>query len=100
MIKEISYRQLAALVENEGADLVDVREIEEFDEGALSSDEKKWPLSSFGLRQKEISQNRPTIFYCRSGMRSMKAAEIASAWTGQDLYSLNGGLLTAKQEQQ
>jgi len=96
MIKEITCQQLEKLLA-QGAELVDVREEEELQEGAIAGG-KNWPLSSFGLRQRDISQKRPTIFYCRSGMRSMKAAEIAADWTEQELYSLHGGFLHYQQE--
>ncbi len=91
MTQEIDLKQLVTMLK-EGAVLVDVREAEELKEGALEGT-RHWPLSSFGLRESEISKTRPTIFYCRSGLRSLKAAEIASLWTQQDVYSLRGGYL-------
>ena len=91
MAKEIDLKQLVEIL-RKGAELVDVREVDELKEGALKNT-KHWPLSSFGLREAEISKTRPTIFYCRSGLRSLKAAEIASLWTQQDVYSLRGGYL-------
>ena len=96
MVKEIDIKQLTELV-RQGAELVDVREQNEFPDGALNGG-KNWPLSSFGLRKKDISGMRPTIFYCRSGLRSLKAAEIASNWTDQELYSLHGGILALNAE--
>lgn len=93
MVKEISYQKLAELLK-EGAELVDVREAEELRESNPLGG-KNWPLSTFGLRQREVSGTRPTIFYCRSGLRSLKAAEIAESWTKQTVYSLEGGLLNA-----
>jgi rhodanese-related sulfurtransferase len=91
MTKEINTKQLLEMLER-GVELVDVREAEELREGKID-DTKHWPLSSFGLRQKEISKTRPTVFYCRTGLRSLKAAEIAADWTKQDVFSLQGGFL-------
>ena len=91
MVKQIDYRQLERML-LEGAELVDVRELDEVTEGQIQGG-KHWPLSTFGLRQEEVSKKRPTIFYCRSGLRSTKAAEIAETWTEQDVYSLEGGIL-------
>lgn len=93
MAKEIDSRRLERLLAD-GAELVDVRETEEFRLETTKLGGRNWPLSSLGLRQKEISQCRPTIFYCRSGMRSMQAAEIASDWTKQDVFFLHGGYLS------
>ncbi len=98
MVKEIDFNQLQNLL-LDGAELVDVREDEEVAEGSIEGG-KQWPLSTFGLRQKDISKTRPTIFYCRSGLRSMKAAEIAEQWTEQSLYSLKGGLLQYRPEEE
>ncbi len=98
MIKEISINQLEQLVKS-GAVLVDVREQEEVLAGMIAMS-KHWPLSTFGIRKDEISQAHPTIFYCRSGVRSQKAAEFASQWTDQALYSLRGGYLLYCEEHQ
>lgn len=89
MVKELSVGELRKMLE-EGAELIDVREEDELSEGAIAGG-KNWPLSTFGLRQQDISRSRPTIFYCRTGMRSIKAAEIAESWTEQELFSLRGG---------
>ncbi len=95
MVKEIDFVELRALLV-QGADLIDVREPEETSEDSKLPGDRNWPLSTFGLRQKDLSKDRPTIFYCRSGLRSLKAAEIAEAWTDQTLYFLKGGLLNVK----
>ena len=92
MAKEIDIKQLCAFLKS-GAELVDVREAEELLKDGKIQNTKHWPLSSFSLREAEISKTRPTIFYCRSGLRSLKAAEIASVWTEQDVYSLRGGFI-------
>lgn len=93
MVQEITSQQLAQFLQ-QGAELVDVRESEELTEQGLLTGGKHWPLSSFALRQPEVSQLRPTIFYCRSGLRSMQAAEIASRWTDQQVFYLHGGYLS------
>ena len=92
MVREVSCGELEQLLK-QGAELVDVREAEELEEGVIKGG-TNWPLSTFGLRQEDVSRKRPTIFYCRSGMRSMQAAEIASNWTDQKVFFLDGGYLT------
>jgi rhodanese-related sulfurtransferase len=92
MAKEIDVSQLSAMVKD-GIELVDVREGEEIFRYGKIENSQHWPLSSFALREGEVSKTRPTIFYCHSGLRSLKAAEIASAWTKQEVYSLHGGYL-------
>lgn len=98
MAKEITPQQLIEMLE-QGAELVDVRELEEVNEGKITNT-KHWPLSSFGLRRPEISKTLPTIFYCRTGLRSLKAVEIAETWTSQDVFSLHGGYLAFLNERE
>ncbi|MFK7872324.1 MAG: rhodanese-like domain-containing protein [Oligoflexales bacterium] len=94
MVKEVSVEELAKLV-SEGVQVVDVRETEELKDGVIEGG-VHWPLSSLGLHKKEIASRRAVLFYCRSGLRSMKAAEIAEEWTGETIYSLNGGFMGYK----
>ncbi len=96
MAREINPSELLEILKN-GAELVDVRESNELQEGKIEH-ATHWPLSTFGLRQEQISESRPTVFYCRSGLRSLKAAEIAANWTSQDVYSLRGGYLAYMKE--
>lgn len=96
MAKEIDPSQLLEILKN-GAELVDVRESNELQEGKINN-ATHWPLSTFGLRQGQVSSLQPTVFYCRSGLRSLKAAEIAATWTSQDVYSLRGGYLAYVKE--
>ncbi len=91
VIEEIDLADLEALLE-QGAVLVDVREQEEVDEGMIEG-AVHMPLSEFENFSEDISKTHPTVFYCRSGRRSLKAAELASEWTDQPLYSLGGGYL-------
>lgn len=98
MAIEIDGKTMAQLLAS-GAVLVDVREEEEIDTDGRIRDTEHWPLSSFASRQCEISRSRPTIFYCRSGLRSLKAAEIAENWTDQEVFSLKGGFLEYSQDE-
>src|SRR5690606_15293046 len=91
MIKEVDIQGMKKLLD-EGAVLVDVREDEEVADGFIEG-MQHMPLSSFEDYEHKVAKDRPTVFYCRSGKRSLKAAEIASLWTKQPLYSLKGGYL-------
>ena len=91
-ITEIDVSELDQYLKS-GAQLVDVRETQELsDEGSIPG-HKHMPLSRFEEFKSQISKSSPTVFYCRSGKRSMKAADIASQWTSQELFSLRGGIL-------
>jgi len=92
MIKEIDREEMERLLLEEEGLLVDVREDEEVDEGAIEGF-VHMPLSRFEEFRDQIPPAKPIIFYCRSGRRSLKTAEIAEEWTDQPLYSLAGGYL-------
>lgn len=91
MIREIDIPEMNKLVEA-GALLVDVREQEEVDAGMIDGAEH-WALSEFEAFETKVPKNKEIVFYCRSGRRSLKAAELAEKWTKQSLYSLSGGYL-------
>ncbi len=90
MIEEINYSDLKN-GDIEDFLLVDVRELEEVEEGMID-DSVHWPLSSFEDFKSEIEDSdQSLVFYCRSGKRSMVAAKLAEQWTQNDIYSLVGG---------
>ena len=91
-IKEIDVAELDQYIKN-GAELVDVREAQELEDEGVIPGYKHMPLSSFDDYEGQVSKSKPTVFYCRSGRRSLKAAELALGWTTQPLYSLRGGIL-------
>tara|TARA_Y100000991_G_C21970281_1_gene349053 strand:+ start:294 stop:578 length:285 start_codon:yes stop_codon:yes gene_type:complete len=93
-MEEINLDKFHKLVDL-GAEIIDVREKSEYQDENIN-ESKHWPLSSLNIRKREISQNTPSIFYCRSGLRSFQAAEIADSWTKQKVYSLKGGILKYK----
>lgn len=92
MAREVYRGELESLVQG-GAILVDVREPEEVAEEEGLPGKTHVPLSRFAELAARISKERPTIFYCRSGLRSFQAAEIAANWTEQPVYYLSGGLI-------
>ncbi len=99
MIEEIDVAQMEALI-SKGALLVDVREDEELSTEGKIPGMIHMPLSTFEEFEDGLDKKRAVVFYCRSGRRSLKAAEIAETWTDQPLYSLRGGIIAYKQEKQ
>jgi rhodanese-related sulfurtransferase len=92
MAKEVYKGELDSLVKD-GAVLVDVREADEVAEAQGLPGTTHLPLSRLSELAAQITRDRPLIFYCRSGVRSFQAAEIAASWTEQPVYYLSGGLL-------
>lgn len=95
MAKEVYKGELETLLKL-GALLVDVREPDDHQRGGALPGHTHIPLSRLAdLAKQDSVQNRPVVFYCRSGLMSYQAAQIASKWwSGQSIYYLSGGLLS------
>lgn len=87
-VPEVNVNRAADLVAD-GAPLVDVRQVEEFDEvhavGALLI-----PLDQVAARIAEFPRDRAVYLICRSGARSARAAEYLRA-QGVDAVNVAGG---------
>ena len=88
-IAEIEVTEFEKILK-QGAALIDVREPDETAQGIIES-ALLFPLSQFPEICEKLPSNQDIIFYCRSGRRSLKAAELASKWTDRKLYNLTGG---------
>jgi len=71
--------------------LIDVREPNEFKGGYIPS-AKNIPLSQLSQRLSDIPKDRDLLLYCRSGMRSSKAAGILIKNGYTQLAHLQGGI--------
>jgi rhodanese-related sulfurtransferase len=95
-VKEISPQEAFELA-NSGTIFVDVREKNETD--SLSYDLKEilyLPLSDFqntALTHLPSDKNQAIILACRSGGRSMRAAQFLASAGYTNLYNLSGGIL-------
>jgi rhodanese-related sulfurtransferase len=78
-------------LKREGAQLVDVRELDEREAGRIPGDTAHIELNDLGERAATLDRDRPLVFYCRTGSRSAMAAQ-AFAAAGFDAHNLDGGL--------
>jgi rhodanese-related sulfurtransferase len=88
--EELSPRQVADLVREDGAQLIDVREPYEHEAGRITGD-VHIELERLTLEAGSIDRDRPVVFYCRSGSRSSLAAQAFGA-SGYSAHNLTGGL--------
>ncbi|MEA2363746.1 MAG: hypothetical protein QOD71_2891 [Thermoleophilaceae bacterium] len=88
--EELSPRQVAELIGDGGAQLVDVREPYEHQAGRIAGD-VHIELDELGGAAHSIDRDRPVVFYCRSGSRSALAAQAFGA-AGYSAHNLTGGL--------
>ncbi|WP_114746161.1 rhodanese-like domain-containing protein [Falsibacillus pallidus] len=72
------------------AQLIDVREPNEFDEGHVLG-ARNIPLSQLRTRMKEIRPDQPVYLYCQSGLRSGRAGQMLYRKGYRNLNHLQGG---------
>jgi rhodanese-related sulfurtransferase len=89
-MSELSPRQVADLLRDGGAQLVDVREPVEVDAGRISG-ALHIELDRLPAEADSLDRDRPIVFYCRSGSRSALATQAFGA-SGFDAHTLAGGL--------
>ncbi len=90
-IATISADQLGSIVDRGKAVLVDVRTPAEFAEGHIAG-AVNMPLDSFDPAAVPQVPGKQTVLYCRSGKRSLAAAEQLAQATGSARH-LAGGIL-------
>ncbi len=81
--------------------IIDVRTEAEFSEehlpGALHMNVNQ---PDFKEKIQLLSKDKPVLVYCRSGGRSMKAAELMEELGFKAIYNLEGGMIAWKKEQE
>jgi rhodanese-related sulfurtransferase len=88
--RDITPEQADALRRDQDAQLIDVREDDEWDAGRIGG-ARHIVLGEVASQASTIDQDRPVVFYCRVGSRSAMAAD-AFRTAGYEAYSLHGGL--------
>ena len=85
MIEEIDAETLKQRLANgENIRLVDVRSLEEFNQGIIAGGEFM-PLHTVPLKVNEFSDDVTNIIYCRSGMRATALWALHQAQFGQSV---------------
>ena len=79
---------------DEGAQLIDVRESNEWKSGHAPG-AKHIPLGSLEGRLGSIAKERPVMVMCQSGMRSAQAAKTLAA-AGFEVSNVSGGMIAWK----
>ncbi len=89
-VSEATPVEVVAMI-TAGALLVDVRELSEWEAGRIAG-AQHLPLSELPQRWKELPDADCTVFICRSGGRSMAAAEAFAASGRAGCVNLDGGV--------
>jgi rhodanese-related sulfurtransferase len=82
--------------EDPGLQLIDVREPYERGAGHIE-DSRHIELTELASEAPSVARDRPLVFYCRVGSRSLMAAQAFRA-SGYEAYSMRGGLVQWAQE--
>ena len=88
--QRITVHEATTLI-NEGAQIIDVRESDEFDIGHITG-AKNIPNIDIEKRSNEISSYKPLILICALGQNSPSAGEKLQAQGFKDIYILSGGI--------
>ena len=90
--QRISVHEATSLI-NEGAQVIDVRDSNEFESGHITG-AKNIPNNDIERRSNEIISEKPIILTCALGQNSPGAGEKLQEQGFKDIYILSGGLTT------
>ena len=95
VLKKLEYQ---ALIEG-GYTILDVRTPEEFKEGHIQGAQNiNIKDDNFITAIQKLSPSDTLLIYCRSGRRSLYAAQVMVSFGFQKIYDLEGGFLNWKKE--
>jgi rhodanese-related sulfurtransferase len=87
---DLAPERVAALLDDEGWQVIDVREPYEREAGHIAGT-RHVELQRLTSEAGSIDKERPVIFYCRVGARSGMAAQAFRA-SGWEAYNMRGGI--------
>jgi rhodanese-related sulfurtransferase len=93
---EVSVEHTAIALADGSAQVIDVREAYERDAGHIAGS-RHIALATLASEAESIDRERPVIFHCHVGARSLMAAQ-AFRQAGFEAYSMAGGLELWEQE--
>ncbi|MDG5789730.1 rhodanese-like domain-containing protein [Evansella sp. AB-P1] len=94
-IEQINTAELAEMLNNHDTDnifFLDVREVNEYNEGHIEG-MLNIPLSVLDTEYNEIPKDNTVVIICRSGNRSLQAANILKDLGYSKLINVTGGML-------
>ncbi|MGD9713565.1 MAG: rhodanese-like domain-containing protein [Thermomicrobiales bacterium] len=89
---EVDVAHVASVLDDPDVQIVDCREPNEW-QAAHIDGTRLMPLDTLAFRKKELDPARPVVVVCRSGQRSLLAAEMLTASGFTDARSMAGGLI-------
>ena len=98
-IKTVSPSEFQQGIDNQDVQVVDVRSISEYESGHIDGAENVDVESAdfLGVARQALSKDKPVYVYCRSGRRSLEAAN-QLAKIGYEVVNLDGGIINWESE--
>ena len=97
-VEVLEKSEYQALVE-QGYTIIDVRTPEEFEEGHIEGAQNiNVKDDAFVTVIQKLSPSDTLLVYCRSGRRSLYAAQVMVSFGFQKIYDLEGGFLNWEKE--
>jgi rhodanese-related sulfurtransferase len=91
MVATVSPQQLAELLSNPNAHLIDVRDHHEWTGGHVEGS-RSVPLDQLRADpERELPAKAILIFICAKGTRSLQAAKLAERFGYETIYNVDGG---------
>ena len=101
--KEIDFNEFQAISQDPKAIIIDVREPEELIEDGFIENSTNIPVGSIEEQWEntiKTDKDTPILTYCRSGVRSARAATKLINMGFKNVYSLKGGIMAWKENNQ
>ena len=91
-VESIDCQTLKEWIDNDEAIIIDVREIEEYNEAHIKG-AILIPVGTCSASSVPHNPNKKIVFHCKAGIRGGKACEVcAQAMPERTVYNLEGGL--------
>jgi len=97
-IKTVNASEFKKIIADPKVQLVDVRTIDEYASGTIGQAIQIDITSPYFIKnaRKKLDKSRPVAVFCRSGVRSMRAAQMMGKEGFPVIYNLKGGILAWK----
>jgi len=97
-IKTLTPNEFKKVIADPKVQLVDIRTLDEYASGTIGQAIQIDVTSSDFIKnvRKKLDKSRPVAVFCRSGVRSMRAAQMLTKEGFPVIYNLKGGILAWK----
>ncbi len=93
MVLTIDTAELADLMGREAVDVIDVRDLSEWESGHIAGS-RNIPLETLRDDPEEfLVPGKALVFICKKGVRSLAAAKLAERFGYERVHNLDGGML-------